>query len=245
VGLVLFSLDYGLIYWGEQYLDSGLTAILFATMPLFTGLFSSLAIPAERLTARQFLGILLGGIGLGLVFQASLSVAPGDLGPMAAIVVSAAAAGSASVVVRRWGRGIPVASLNGYAMLIGAIVLTCSSLIAGERQGLPTEAAGWWSLLYLALLGSVVTFLLYLWLLRHWSANRSSFVALATPVVAVLAGVAVRAERLTLVQVFGAALVLAGVAVAVYARSATQPPLEQEKVGEEEKEESKASRDRS
>lgn len=215
-GLVVFGLDYGLIYWGEQFIPSGLTAILFATMPLFVGLFSALLIAGERWTLRHGAGVLLGLGGLVLVFREHLGFDGSSLIPMLAIVVSAAAAAIGSVVMKKYARDSDPYFLNGGAMIVGAIGLLAASLTTGEVQSLPRTTAAWEATLYLALLGSVVSFLLYFDLLHDWGANRSSLITLITPVVAVVTGALLLQERLTRDQIMGSLLVLGGVALSLF-----------------------------
>lgn len=232
VGIVMFGADYGLIYWGEQFLPSGLAAILFATMPLFVGLFGAWLIPAERWTTAHASGVILGLVGLVAIFRDQLVVDAGDLWPMVAIVLAAAAAGVSSVVIRRWGHEISPELLNAGAMFVGAGILFVASLAAGETPAPPQGAAAWWSVTYLAVFGSVVAFLLYLRLLKVWTANRASLIALSMPVVAVLAGVVVLGERLTPLQILGAALVLGGVALSLLAPMRARVAAPEGAVGE-------------
>lgn len=236
VGVVLFGADYGLIYWGEQFLPSGLTAVLFGTMPLFVGLFGAWLIPSERWTVAHASGILLGLVGLVAIFRDQLAIDVTDFWPMVAIVASAAAAGVSSVVMRRWGHGISPELLNAGAMFVGAGILFVASISLGETPGMPEGAAAWWSVTYLAVFGSVVAFLLYLRLLKVWTANRASLVALSMPLVAVLAGVVVLGERLTGLQMLGTALVLGGVALSLFAPSKARAPTPEGAVGEAEEE---------
>jgi drug/metabolite transporter (DMT)-like permease len=214
VGLVLFGLDYGLIYWGEQYLPSGLTSILFATMPLFVAFFAAIIIPSERMTLQHGMGILLGLTGLFVIFEDDLRGGFGHLGPFLAIVSSAAAAAVSGVAVRRWGRDLAPVSLNAGAMLVGGLALTAASLLLGEHPSLPATPRSWASVFYLILFGSILSFLLYWDLLKQWTAHRAGLIPIVTPVVAVLTGLFV-GERLTLLQWLGSTIVLLGVAVSL------------------------------
>lgn len=222
VGLALFGLDYGLIYWGEQFLDSGLTAILFATMPLFVGVFAAFLIPHERMTVPHVAGVLLGLAGLFLIFGPGLAAGLEGLGPSVAIVGSAAAAGVASVAVRRWGRDLAPLSLTAGGMFVGALALAVASLALGERPALPATPRSWAALLYLVAFGSILSFLLYWNLLRQWTAHRAGLIPILTPVVAVVTGFLV-GERLGALQVLGALVVLAGVGLSLYPTASASP----------------------
>src|SRR5262245_31956683 len=103
VGVVLFGADYGLIYWGEQFIDSGLTAILFATLPLFTVALAHVYIPGDWVTARKLAGTLLAFVGVIALFGESLQLDIEKLGPMAAIIAASICAAAAGVVTKRHG----------------------------------------------------------------------------------------------------------------------------------------------
>lgn len=225
VGIILFGFDYGLIYWGEQFLPSGLTAILFATMPLFVGVFSALLIRGERWTPRHGLGVALGLLGLALVFREHLGFDRAAFWPMVAIVLSAAAAAVSSVVMRKYARETDPFFLNGGAMIVGAVALLGASNALGESAALPQGTTAWTATLYLAIFGSVVSFLLYFGLLHAWGANRSSLLTLLTPIVAVISGALRLHEALSPFQVVGAALVLGGVGLSLYRPATPRAPL--------------------
>lgn len=123
VGVLLFGGDYGLIYWGEQFIDSGLTAILFATLPLFTVALAHVYIPGDRITARKLAGTLLALGGVIALFGESLRLDASQLAPMAAIVAATILAAIAGVVTKRHGATLHAAALNAPAMLIGGVVL--------------------------------------------------------------------------------------------------------------------------
>lgn len=214
VGVWLFGVDYGFIYWGEQHIDSGLTAVVFATAPVFTAVFAPFVVPSERVTLRHLVALAVGLAGLVLVFQPSAGLSRASLAGMLAIVVSAAAAAGSSLVMRRWGRALHPAPLNVGAMAIGGVVLGATALLLGERPSLPATGAAWVSLGYLVVLGSVVAFLLYWRLLGAWPAQRASLVVLMTPIVALVAG-SLAGERLDAVQWVGSLVVIASVAVAL------------------------------
>lgn len=217
VGVFLFAADYGLIYWAEQWLDSGLTAVLFAVMPILTVVAAHAYLPAERLTPRRVGGALVAFAGVVALFGDSLRFDPDLLWPMAAIVVAAACAAIASVFAKRHGGSLHPAALNAPAMLLGAVLLAVLSLAAGDGFALPREPSGWWAAGYLAVLGSVVTFLIYFHLLKAWEATTMSYIAIITPVIALGLGWLVLGERVTFWSLAGGLLVLAGVALAVTA----------------------------
>jgi len=215
VGLVLFAADYGLIYWGEQFLDSGLTSILFALLPLVTIGFAHLYVPGERITGRKLAGSVLAFVGIVGLFGDRVRLDPGGLGPMLAIVASTVCAAAAGVATKRHGANLHPASLNAPAMLIGAAALAAASLAAGDGLALPLDAPTWSAIVYLAIAGSVITFLGYFTLLKSWSVTSLSFISVFTPTIALFLGFVFLDERPTISSGAGAALILGGVALAL------------------------------
>lgn len=224
VGAVLFAADYGLIYWGEQWLESGLTAVLFAVMPILTAIAAHVYLPQDRITPRKLGGALVAFAGVAALFGDSLRFDPALLWPMLAIIASAACASVAGVYTKRHGRDIHPAALNAPAMLVGAALLALASLATGDGLALPHQQGAWWAIAYLAVMGSVVTFLIFFHLLKRWEATTMSYIAIFTPLVALALGWLVRGERLTPWTGAGTMLVLAGVALALSKPRGTRPP---------------------
>ena len=222
VGIVLFVGDYGLIYWGEANgVASGLTAVLFATMPLMTALAAHALLPRERLTARKLLGIGVGFGGIALIFRGQLVTAGlGLFFPMLAVVVAAGCAGLSTASMRRWARDIDGFVFNGLSMGIGALGLAAVSLSTGERWAIPAWPGGLAPILYLSLVGSVIAFVAYLWLLHHVEATTGSFILLITPIVALALGYAAANETIDVLDGIGTAITLAGIYIA-FSRTAT------------------------
>jgi drug/metabolite transporter (DMT)-like permease len=215
IGLVLFAADYGLIYWAEQYIDSSLTAILFAILPLITIACAHVYVPGDRVTTRKLAGTLIAFLGVVALFGDHVRLDAARSGPMLAVVTSAVCAAMAAVASKRHGTALHPAALNAPAMLIGAVALMATSVSAGDGFALPSDAATWNAVLYLAIAGSVVTFLIYFWLLKTWSVTSLSFISVFTPAIALFLGFVFLDERPTTWTLTGAALVLAGVTLAL------------------------------
>ncbi len=218
IGLVLFAADYGLIYWAELYLDSGLTAILFATLPIITIAFAHVYVPGDQITGRKLAGTLLAFAGVAALFGDHLRLDAGKSGPMLAVIASAVCAAAAGVASKRHGGALHPAALNAPAMILGAAALLAASLLAGDGFALPRDAPTWGAIAYLAVAGSVVTFLIYFSLLKTWSVTSLSFISVFTPAIALFLGFLFLDERPTLWTLVGTGLILAGVALALTAR---------------------------
>lgn len=223
VGLVLFAGDYGLIYWAEQFIDSGLTAILFATLPLITIVFAHVYLPGDRITGRKLAGTLLAFLGVVGLFGDHVRIDASTMWPMLGVVGAGVCAAAAGVASKRFGAALHPAALNGPAMLIGAIALLAASLVAGDGFALPRDRSTWAAVGYLAVAGSVLTFLIYFSLLKTWSVTSLSFISVFTPATALLLGFIFLDERPTLWTAAGAALILAGVTIALTGGAASVP----------------------
>jgi len=217
VGLLMFGMDYGLIYWAEQYLDSGLTAILFAVLPIATIMLAHVCVPGDQVTARKLTGTVLAFLGVVALFGDRVRLDTSAAGPMLAVLLSTVCAAVAGVAAKRHGTALHAAALNAPAMLLGGTVLLAASLLAGDGFRVPRDAATIGAVTYLALAGSVATFLVYFSLLKTWSVTSLSFVAVFTPAIALVLGFVFRDERPTIWTGLGAVLVLAGVTIALTA----------------------------
>lgn len=218
VGLSLFTLDYGLIYWAEQSIDSGLTAILFATLPLFTIAFAHFYVPGERITTRTLVGTVTAFLGVALLFADRVRLDPSQAVPMLVVFVATGCAAVAGVIAKRHGQALHPAALNATAMFVGASALALMSLAAGDGFALPGDLPTWGAVAYLSIVGSVISFLIYFGLMKTWSVTSLSFISVFTPAVALLMGVIFLGEVITLATVAGAGLILAGVALALTKR---------------------------
>lgn len=220
-GLLSFAGSYGVVYWAEQRVPSGLTALLFATFPLFVAVLGHFLLPAERLDPRGAAGTLIGFAGVALIFSEDLTRLGGPGVARSAVVLLAAPAVSAvaNVAIKRWGRGIHPLSLTSVPLLgAGALVGAAAALVEADRAANWTPSAIG-SVIYLALFGSALAFVVYFWLLERLPATRLSLITYAVPVVAVTIGVLLLDEPMTARLAAGAALVLAGVALATARRT--------------------------
>ena len=220
-GVLAFTLNYGLVFWSEQHISSGLAALLQATIPAFGMLIAHVYLPGERLDARKMAGVLLGIFGVGVVFSNQLgSEGSMALAGSAGIALGAACAAWANVLVKARGTKLDPAVLAACQMVCGLVPLALFGL---AFEGNPLKMR--WTplavvcLLYLTLVGSVAAFLLYYWLVRKVDVTKTMLIALVTPLAAVLLGMVTLNERLTWRTVAGGALIMSGVALAVLRRA--------------------------
>jgi drug/metabolite transporter (DMT)-like permease len=219
-GVLAFSLNYGLLFWGEQHISSGLAALLQATIPAFGLLFAHLHLPGERLTAAKLAGVGLGVAGVGVIFSNQLSAEGGmALWGSAAVVVGAVCVAYSNVLVKARGGELDPAFLAAGQMTCGLVPLAAYAFaFEGNPLRFNWTPLAVVSLLYLTLVGSVAAFLLYYWLVRHMDVTKTMLIALVTPLFAVLLGLLVLGEQLTWRTLAGGALIMSGIALVVLRR---------------------------
>jgi drug/metabolite transporter (DMT)-like permease len=216
LGLLPFAFCYGLVYWGEQYIPSGLTAVLFGVMPLYTAILAALLLQDEPLRARLLAGVALALAGLALAFVESLKLGSEDRAALGAIAVVLSPLGAAlgNVAIKRRGTRLDAVVLNGWGMLVGGALLLAASAVSEDWGDAVWGGKAIGSILYLALAGSAVAFVVLTILLRELSAQASSFIALMIPFGALVFGAVLYDETITGRAVAGAALVVAGLLAA-------------------------------
>ena len=198
---LVYVVNYGLVYWGEQYLTAGVTAILFAVVPLATMLGSVFALRTETFRCREFVGILFGFLGIVVVFFDPLVAtgfnAKATLAAVA-IVVAALAAAFNIVIVKRHLMLVGAVALTFHQMLWGTLGLGIISAITGEWRNVHYSLDATLAVLYLGLAGSAAAFVMYYSLLRTMRASALSTISYVTPLVAVFSGWMVLNESISL-----------------------------------------------
>ena len=212
-----FSLSYGVVYWAEQWVPSGLASVLFSTFPLMVAGLAHFALPGERIQLASAAGILVGFLGVLVIFSEDLTALGGQQAVTASIVflLSPLAAAVANVVVKRWGKGVHPLSLTAPPMAATAVIMGVLAVIFERGRQLSFDASSVGALLYLAIAGTAVTFFLYFWLLDRLPATRLSLITYGIPVVAVTVGTLGLGEPFTGRMFMGSGLVLVGVSLAV------------------------------
>ncbi len=208
-GVVDFGVSLPLLYWGETRVPSGVAAVLFATIPLITAL-TARVLGMEQLVRRTLIAALLGIVGVGVLTSAQFAGAI-PMPALIAVTLAAATAAVAGVLLKRAPAGSSPVAMNAVAHGAGALIVLPVSRLLHEPQHLPISAAGWIPLIYLTLIGSIVAFVAFMYLIQHWSATRASFISVVIPVLALVLGLTVRGERLDAASLLGSLIVVAAV----------------------------------
>jgi drug/metabolite transporter (DMT)-like permease len=216
LALFPFALTYGLVYWGEQYIPSGLAAVLFGVLPLYVALMGAALLPDQPLRRQVIAGVLIAIGGLALAFAESIDLGDRDhaLAGAAALAVAPLGAAVGNISLKLRSAELDAVALNGWGMLGGGLALLVASAI-GESWGDAVwggKALG--SIAYLALIGSAVPFVGLTVLLRQITAQATSYLAMLLPFGALIFGATIYDERITARAVAGAALVATGLLIA-------------------------------
>lgn len=226
LALAPFAFAYGLVYWGEQYVPSGLAAVLFGILPLYVALLGTVLLHDEPLRAPLLVGVLIGIGGLSLAFLESVELGSAEKAALGATALALAPLGAAlgSIAQKRRAGRLDAVVLNGWAMLMGGLLLLPLSALSEDWGDFVWSAESVGSIAYLALFGSALAFVTLTVLLRQISAMAMSFLAMLLPFGALLFGAALYDESITVRAVAGAALVAAGLGIAQWSRRSRAQP---------------------
>ena len=218
LGVPIFVIDYGLVFWAEQRVPSGVAAVMMATIPAFTALSEVILLRTQRITIRLSSALLVGIAGVAVLMSRSLNLGgePIDRGGAVALIVAALAWSVGSALIRKLPLPPSRVMSSGSQMLAGGVLLAVTAAALGEFRGFRPSAVShgaWLSLLYLIVAGSIIAFTAYVWLIHHESPTKVSTYAYVNPVVAVLIGYFLAGETLDLRVALGTLCVLISVVV--------------------------------
>lgn len=179
-GALNFAASFGLVYWALVRVQAGRAQVILALVPLLT-LLLAIAHRQERLHWSGVGGAILALLGVGTIFW-SAAAHGGDApaGSIAALLAAAVCIAEAAVLIKSFPRVHP-ATLNAVAMAVGAAILLLISAIAQERWSVPSRPETWVALGFLSVIGSVIVFSLYLFILGRWPASTSSYSFVLSP----------------------------------------------------------------
>jgi drug/metabolite transporter (DMT)-like permease len=218
LALLIFVGDYGLLFWAEQRVPSGIAAVMLATIPVFMALSEIVLLRTQKLTVRLAFALLVGICGVLVLVSRSLNLGgvPIDRAGAVALILAALSWSFASVLSRRLPLPQSKVMSAGAQMLAGGVLLTLISGALGEFRSFhpfSISRGAWFALVYLIVFGSLVGFTAYVWLLHHESPTKVGTYAYVNPVVAVLLGYFFGGEGLGLRTILGTLFVLISVVV--------------------------------
>jgi drug/metabolite transporter (DMT)-like permease len=229
LALLIFVFDYGLLFWAEQRVPSGIAAVMMALIPAFTALSEIILLGSQRLTLRLALALGIGIAGVALLMTDSLNLgsAPIDRVGAVALIFAAASWSVASALARKLPLPSSKVMSSGAQMLVGGGFLALAAAALGELRGFDPSIVSlraWLSLLYLIVPGSIIAFTAYVWLIHRESPTKVGTYAYVNPVVAVLLGYFLADEALDARTVLGTLCVLISVVVITTTRGVIARP---------------------
>jgi drug/metabolite transporter (DMT)-like permease len=216
--VLIFVMDYGMLFWAEQRVPSGIAAVMMATIPAFMALAEILILRKRRMTLRLALALLIGLAGVAALVSRSLSLGgqPIDAAGATALLIGGISWSVASILTLKLPLPSSKVMSSGAQMFTGGLFLTLTSALLGEFPRFHPAAvssSAWLGLAYLTIVGSVIGYTAFVWLLHHQSPTRVGTYAYVNPVVAVLIGYFFASEPIGPRTLFGAACVLVSVVV--------------------------------
>lgn len=215
MGIFSFILPFGLVYWGEQFIPSGLAAVLFSVYPFFIALFTRIFIPKEKIGVIRIIGMVIGFSGIVIIFSNNLmTIGMNYFLGMLAVLLSGFLQSIIGVSIKKYGQHLHALSMNLIPMSIAGIGMLLIGVLFENTSTLKFDVKAVSSVLYLGIIGSVVTFTAYYWLLKRINIILLSLTAFITPIIALLIGWVILDETLMPNQIFGSIFVLTGLLIA-------------------------------
>lgn len=229
LGGLLFGLNYMFVYYGTGYITSGLVAVIFSLLVIFN-IFLSRIFLGDKLQAPMILGAVGGITGLILIFWDDLIIGDIDAATRTGILLCFGASFVASlgniVAANKVIRSLPVMSVNAYAMAYGSMMIAIWALASVGGPTISNDPQWLYSLLYLALLGSVAAFGLYLWLIAQVGASTAGYTGVLIPIVALVISTFTEGYIWTVQSALGLGLIIGGNVIIMQSkrRKATPKP---------------------
>jgi drug/metabolite transporter (DMT)-like permease len=229
LALLIFVVDYGLVFWAEQRVLSGIAAVMLATIPAFTALSEIIFLRTQRLTVRLALALLVGIGGVAVLVSRSFNLGgePIDRAGAMALIVASISWSVASALTRKLPLPPSKVMSSGAQMLAGGVLLTLAAVAFGEFHNFHPSSVSrevWLSLLYLIVPGSIIAFTAYVWLLHRESPTKVGTYAYVNPVVAVVIGYFLGGEALGSRTILGTLCVLVSVVLITTTRAKKTSP---------------------
>jgi drug/metabolite transporter (DMT)-like permease len=208
------------VYWSSQFIPSGWISVLFGLAPIVTGIMASLLLAEQTLTFSRIIGMLLGLAGLAIMLLGSQALGHHAAYGIAGMIFSVTAYSASAVAIKRIGADIPALATTIGGLIVTVPLLVGVYLVSG--QALPTSVPprAVMSIIYLGLIGSVLGFAMYYYVLRHVEATRVALITLITPVLALILGHTLNGERIQTEVITGTAAILSGLLLFEYGQQA-------------------------
>jgi len=215
MGFMSFVIPFGLVYWAEQFVPSGLASVLFGVYPFFVAIFSYFRMPDEIIGKLKIIGMSLGFFGIVVIFSDSFTTDLTNLFlGMVAVALSGIMQAWIAVTLKKSGKHLNPLSMNFIPMLIAGVTGLAIGMLTEDLSYININQTTVISVLYLAFFGSLITFTVFYWLMKKINVIMLSFTAFITPIIALILGWIFYNETLTTQHLLGSILVLVGLLTA-------------------------------
>jgi drug/metabolite transporter (DMT)-like permease len=231
IGVLLLTGGNVVLAWTENFINSGLAAMIVAVVPIWVALIEAL-IGGDRLNARGWIGLLLGIIGLLVLLWPDISsgttIGRRDLIVACVLMLGALSWALGSVCSHRFKLSIGPFAATGWEMFLAGCVNGVIALALGDVHHANWSRTGWFAIAYLVTFGSLVGFTAYIWLLEHVPTPKVATYAYVNPIVAVFLGWLIRGERLDGYMLIGMIVIVAAVVLVTTSKLLTNASRSQE-----------------
>ena len=201
------------VYWGAQYIPSGLISVIFGLTPIVTGVIAAIWLQERSLTTSKLAGVILGVIGLVIIFGTGIELSDGAVYGIAAVLVAVLLHSVSAVWVKAISAQIPALEVTNGGLLVAAPLYLLTWLLLGNSWPANVPLRVTLSISYLAIFGSVLGFVMYFYILKHIDASRVALITLVTPVLALILGQGLNNESIQPVVWIGTCCILLGMSI--------------------------------
>ncbi|RMD89845.1 MAG: hypothetical protein D6813_10035 [Calditrichaeota bacterium] len=215
-GIFAISVSYGLVYWSEQFIPAGLTAVLFSTMPFFVIILSHFMLSDDPLTINKIAGSVLGFSGVIVIFIDSLKIEnPMAVWGTVGVVFASFCSAVSDVIIKKHSRSLHPIVLTTVQMFCGAVILFLLGVLFEDFQDFRITWRSVGSIVYLAVMGTSIAFIGFYWLIRQIRVSTASLLVFVIPIVALFLDWLIFGEVLNFRVWIGSFMVLGGIGIAV------------------------------
>jgi len=206
-----YTLCYYLTYWGAQYIYSNLGSILYSLSPITIAIMAHFFIPDDKLNRKKILSMLIGFIGtILLLYNGNSFGGEKAFIGISAILLAIIIGCWPTIYIKKQGIKVDSIHLNAVGLSISGLIILIMAILFENGSILEINPTNLFSLLFLAIPGTVVTWGIYIWLLNHLPASQLSYVAFFPPIIAIISGWIFLNEALSLISLLGASLIIFG-----------------------------------
>lgn len=215
LGVFSYFIPFGLVYWAEQFVPSGLASVIFATFPFMVMLFTFLFLKTEVIDKYKFLGAVAGFVGIYFIFSDEIKIDLNfQLWGMIAILSSSILQALSAVMIKKYGKHLNPISMNFLPVLIGGLFLISSGMLLEDFSKIIFDKNAAFSVFYLAFFGTLISFTIYYWLLKKINIVILSLSSFITPIIAIFLGWLILSEKFQQNDYIGTIFVLIGLLIA-------------------------------